>query len=66
MIYNTFDSAFFITLAGIVTGVIGMMVKSCLKSKCTSISFCGVQCSRDVSTEEREHEFNVEHNIAEP
>ena len=35
-----YDSAFFITIATIVTGAIGLSIRYCLKSKCDHINFC--------------------------
>jgi len=49
--YNTFDSAFWLTIAGIVSAGFAMMLKMCLKSKCTNINICGMTCVRDVKAE---------------
>lgn len=52
--YNTFDSAFFLTMAGIFAGVIGVGVNACLKSRCKEVSFFGMKCLRDTEAEDRE------------
>ena len=40
MWYETFDSVFWITLATIITGSVGLALKFCLKSKCENFSCC--------------------------
>lgn len=64
MWYNEFNGTFFITMAGIVAGVLGVVVNGCLKSKCSSVSCLGFSCSRAVDIEEKEHEFDVTHPVA--
>ena len=54
MWYNTFDSAFFLTMAGICAGIIGVVVNGCLKSRCKEISIFGASCIRDTKAEEDE------------
>lgn len=39
--YNTFDSAFFITVTTIICGVVGLSIKACLSSKCDQFD-CGI------------------------
>jgi hypothetical protein len=38
--YETFDAVFWITIATIITGSVGLAIKYCLKSKCDDISCC--------------------------
>ena len=59
MWYDTFDSAFWLTSLGIFAGVLTLAIKSCLSSKCSQVSCCGIRCIRDVELEEREHEFDT-------
>ena len=54
MWYNTFDGAFFITVAGIVSGVLGILINSCLKSRCKDVKCCCIECIRDTEAEDRE------------
>ena len=54
MWYNTFDSAFFLTMAGICAGIIGVVVNGCLKSRCKEVSIFGASCIRDTKAEEDE------------
>ena len=51
MISDTFDSAFFLTLAGVVAGILGVLVNSCLKSRCKQVSCCCLSCLRDTDEE---------------
>jgi len=37
---NTFDAVFFISLATLLTGAMGVAVKYCLKSKCEHFNCC--------------------------
>jgi hypothetical protein len=38
--YDTFDSVFWITLAGILTGSLGLCIRYSLKSKCDLVKIC--------------------------
>ena len=38
------------------------LVKACLKSKCDEVSCCCIKIHRNIQAEEKEHEFDVEHN----
>ena len=42
---QTFDAVFFVTIATILIGFFGLIVKYCLKSKCEDISFCWGCCN---------------------
>ena len=61
--WKEFGQAFWITIAGVLTGCMGVLVKAGLKSKCTSLKFCGFECQRDVRAELELEEFNAEHGI---
>jgi len=37
---NIFDDTFWLTLAGIIVGVFGVLIRYCFLSKCDNISFC--------------------------
>lgn len=54
--FQEFDSVFWITLATLLTGFIGLTVKYCLKSKCTNIRLCYgcVEIDRAVEFEQNE------------
>jgi len=54
--FETFDSVFWITLATILTGSIGLSIKYCLKSKCGHINICCgcLEINRNVELEAEE------------
>lgn len=54
MWYDTFDATFFITLSGIIAGILGVLVNGCLKSRCKDVKLCGMECVRDTEAEDRE------------
>ena len=62
---DTFDGVFWVTITGAIIGFLGVFIKQCFKSKCTDAVFCWglVNVKRDVVTEERESEFNIQHGI---
>jgi len=39
-VWNTFDDAFWLTLAGIIVGLIGVLIRFCFLSKCDNVSIC--------------------------
>jgi len=54
--FSEFDSVFWITLATLLTGSIGLSVKYCLNSKCENVSVCwgGIIIHRNVELEQNE------------
>jgi recombinational DNA repair protein RecT len=40
-----------------------ILIKTAYKSKCSKIKCCCIEISRDVRTEEKEHEFDIKNNI---
>ena len=63
--YNTFDSVFWITLATILTGSIGLSIKYCLRSKCGHINICCgcLEINRNVELEAEEEMKEMELGI---
>ena len=47
--YDTFDAVFWLTVSGSFFAFLAVMLRACLKSRCTSISLCGLECKRDLS-----------------
>ena len=39
-VWNTFDDTFWLTLAGIIVGVLGILIRYCFLSKCDNVSIC--------------------------
>ena len=37
---NTFDSAFWLTMGGMIIGLVGMVLRSCYQSKCEDVRLC--------------------------
>ena len=49
-----------------ITAVIGFILKCssmAYKSKCSQVEVCCIKIVRDTTLEEKEHEYDVEHNI---
>jgi len=61
-----FNSVFWITLATILTGSIGLAIKFCLKSKCDNVSCCwgGLTIHRNVEIEQEEEMKAMEMGIS--
>ena len=47
--YDTFDAVFWLTVSGSFFAFLAVMLRACLKSRCTNISMCGLECKRDLS-----------------
>jgi hypothetical protein len=58
MIYDTFDSAFFITVISMIIGIVGLSIKYCLKSKCEHCNICFGLIKIDRRVELEENELN--------
>ena len=71
-VWEIFNSVFWITLATIVTGSIGLALKYCLKSKCRNLSCCWgfLVVDRDVDIEAQEEmkelELGIRRGISSP
>jgi hypothetical protein len=59
MWYNTFDGAFWITMAGICIGFFGLVLRLCYKSKCKQIECGCIKIIRDTENEEKLDELNT-------
>jgi len=60
-----FNGTFFITMAGIIVGFLGLIVKFCLKSKCKTCSICFglVKIDRDIQAEIEEEKIEIDAGI---
>lgn len=58
------DGVFFITITTIITGVLGLMIKYCLKSKCENVNICCglIHIIRRVDLESLEEMKDIENN----
>lgn len=52
-----YSEAFWISIAGIAVGVIGLAIRACMKSRCTTVELGCLRIERDVLAEEREAEL---------
>ena len=59
MLSEVFWVAFITTVSGVVIKLASMAYKS----KCKECYFCGISIKRDVELEEREHEYDVAHQL---
>lgn len=64
---DTYDSGFFITLATLFVGFLGLCTKYCLRSRCENISICYglMTVHRNVELESREEMKQLELGIEE-
>ena len=54
-----FWGSFIVTVSGLILKIISMS----FKSKCNECSICGIWIKRNVEIEEKEHEFDIIHNV---
>lgn len=59
MFSEIFWGSVIVTVSGLILKIISMS----FKSKCSECSFCGISIKRNIDLEEREHEFDVLHNV---
>ena len=62
---NAFDGVFWITISGAIIGFLGLAIKQCFKSKCSSVRLCFglINIQRDVNAEEKIEEYQIDHGI---
>ena len=57
-LYDTFNSAFFLSLATLTCGGFYFLVNTCYRSKCAEVNLCGILIiKRDVKLENDSQEF---------
>ena len=59
----TLSEVFYVCLLTTVSGVVIKLASMMYKSKCTECSFCGITIKRNVELEEKEHEYDVSHQL---
>ena len=47
--YATFDDVFWLTISSSFFAFLAVMLRACLKSRCTAITCMGLECKRDLS-----------------
>ena len=40
------NEAFLLTLLASISGILGLLLTTCIKSRCSAIKFCGLECIR--------------------
>ena len=56
------NEAFLLTIVASLSGMIGLLLNTCIKSRCTAIRFCGLECLRQPIPVEELNNVNVENN----
>jgi hypothetical protein len=56
-----YNGAFFLSLATMFFGFLGLTIKYCLKSKCEDINICGIHIQRRVDLEVEEEKYEIDH-----
>ena len=54
------NEGFLLTLVATLSGMIGLLLNTCIKSRCTAIRFCGLECLRQPIPVEELNNVNVE------
>jgi len=57
------SEVFYIALVGTASGLLLKLSSMLFKSKCSECSCFGITIKRDVITEEKEHEYDIEHRV---
>jgi hypothetical protein len=62
---KVFDATFWLSLSVGIFGFMGILLRYCIKSKCTDCNLCFglIQVRRDTQAELEESEFEIEHGV---
>ena len=60
--FNTFDDTFFISITGILVGVLGLSIRFCYRSKCYRIECGCLRIYRDTEDEKEIDEMGIEYH----
>lgn len=52
-----YSEGFWLSIAGVAVGVIGLAIRACMKSRCTDVEFGCLRIRRNAELEEREAEL---------
>ena len=63
--WDNFNSVFWLSLSVGIFGCSGVVLRYCIKSKCSDCSLCFglIEIKRDTAAELQESEFEIEHGI---
>jgi hypothetical protein len=60
-----YSEGFWITMAGLVIGFLGLSIRMCLKSKCDEVNLCCLKIHRDTAIEEKIEEKQLDYGMYE-
>jgi hypothetical protein len=60
--FNTVDDTFFISITGILIGVLGLSIRFCYRSKCYRIECGCIKIYRDTDDEKEIDEMNIQYH----
>ena len=62
IIWEIFNSVFWLSMGGIVVGAFGVAVNACIKSKCSNLTLCWgmFSCQRDTKSEVELEEHRID------
>jgi len=56
------SEGFLLTIVATISGIIGLLLQTCLKSRCSTIKFCGFSCVREPIPVEELNNVNIQNN----
>lgn len=56
------NEAFLLTIVATLSGMFGLLLNTCIKSRCTNIQFCGFNCVREPIPVEELNNVNIRNN----
>jgi len=59
---DTFNGTFWLSVCGIISGVLALIFAAVNKSKCSSVECCCFRCIRNVDAEVELEEHRIDHN----
>ncbi len=60
------SEGFLLTVVATISGIIGLLLQTCLKSRCTAIKLCGLECIRQPIPVQELNNVNVNNNVENP
>ncbi len=56
------NEAFLLTIVATLSGMFGLLLNTCIKSRCTAIKLCGLECIRQPIPVEELNNVNIQNN----
>ena len=60
------SEGFLLTIVATISGIIGLLLQTCIKSRCTNIKLCGLECIRQPIPVQELNNVNVNNNVENP